>query len=180
MQAWRGKAAAGAPLRGFAPVLDAHVRVLVLGSFPSEASLAAGHYYAHPRNQFWPILASVFGEALVALPFEERYRRVLAHRVGIWDVLGACRREGSLDAAIRDAAANDFALLARLAPDLRRVLFNGRTAGRFAASFRCEGYETAVLPSTSPAFAGMRFDDKLQAWRDALLGTLPGACEDAG
>lgn len=164
-----------ARLAGFGPVLDAGCRTLVLGSFPSVASLAAGHYYAHPRNQFWPILATVLDEPLTTLPFEERYLRVRAHGIGIWDVLGACERRGSLDSDIRAPAANDFALLARLAPHLRRVLFNGRTAGRFDARFRAQGYRTVVLPSTSPAHAGMRFEQKLQAWRDALTAPDPTA-----
>lgn len=157
-------------LTGFGPVLDAGCETLILGSFPSEASLAAGHYYAHPRNQFWPILAALLGEPLATLPFDDRYRRVLEHRIGIWDVLGACERHGSLDADIRAGAANDFALLERLGPRLRRVLFNGRTAGRFEPRFCQHGYETRVLPSTSPAHAGMRFEQKLEAWRTALAG----------
>lgn len=165
--------AGGAPrLTGFGPVLDEGCETLILGSFPSEASLAAGHYYAHPRNQFWPILGAVLGEPLSQLGFEARYRRVLAHRVGIWDVLGACERRGSLDADIRAGAANDFSRLERLAPRLRRVLFNGRTAGRFEPRFRAHGYQTVVLPSTSPAHAGMRFERKLEAWREALRANI--------
>ncbi len=165
--------ARGAPqLTGFGPVLDARCETLILGSFPSEASLAAGHYYAHPRNQFWPILGALLDEPLVELAFEERYRRVLRHRIGIWDVLGACERRGSLDADIRAGAANDFTRLGRLAPHLRSVLFNGRTAGRFEARFRAHGYRTAVLPSTSPAHAGMRAAQKLDAWRAALCATI--------
>ncbi|MDC6180618.1 uracil-DNA glycosylase [Ralstonia solanacearum] len=41
--------------RGLAPILDTEVRVLVLGSFPGEASLAARQYYAHPRKALWSI-----------------------------------------------------------------------------------------------------------------------------
>ncbi len=160
-------------LRGFPPVIDRRCEAIVLGSFPSAASLALGRYYGHPRNHFWPILAAVFGEPLDAMPFERRYRRVLAHRLAIWDVLGACEREGSLDASIRNPAANDFDALHRLAPRLRRVLFNGRAAGRFERQFRERGYETVVLPSTSPANAGWTLEAKTRAWRDALAG-LPG------
>lgn len=155
-------------LRGFPPVIDARVRTVILGSFPSEASLAAGQYYAHPRNQFWPILGRVLGEPLHELAYEQRLRRMLAHRIGLWDVLGACERTGSLDAHIRAPQANDFAPLLALAPRLTRVLFNGQTAGRFAARFAAAGLAVAVLPSTSPAHAGRSFEQKLALWQAAL------------
>jgi hypoxanthine-DNA glycosylase len=160
-------------LRGFPPVVDARVVTLILGSFPSAASLAAGQYYAHPRNQFWPIVGGVLGEPLAALLYEQRLARVLRHRVGIWDVYGACQREGSLDAAIRDSRANDFDRLRALAPRLRRVLFNGKAAGRFAAGFEAAGFDVAVLPSTSPAHAGMTFEAKRRAWAQALRPDRP-------
>lgn len=154
--------------RGLAPLIARHSRLLVLGSFPGEASLAAGHYYAHPRNLFWPILAEVFGEPLDEGPFEHRYEIVLARGLAIWDVYGVCQREGSLDSAIRAAAANDFAVLRRLAPALKAVIFNGRTAGRFEPALRAAGYRTRVLPSTSPAYASMPREQKLAAWREAI------------
>jgi len=157
-----------APLRGLAPVVASHSRLLVLGSFPGEASLAAGHYYAHPRNLFWPILGEVIGKPLHEWPFERRYEAVLAADLAIWDVYGACRREGSLDSGIRDAAANDFAELHRIAPRLGAVLFNGKAAGRFEPRFREAGYRTRVMPSTSPAYAAMSRERKLALWREAI------------
>lgn len=151
-------------LNGLLPVLDRHTRILILGSFPGAASLAAGQYYAHPRNQFWRLLGTVLGEDLVALPYPQRLPRLLAHRIGLWDVLAACHREGSLDAAIRHPEHNDFTLLAQRCPLLHRICFNGKTAGRLASQFERAGYETRVLASSSPAYAAMRFEEKLASW----------------
>lgn len=152
-------------LTGLAPVIDADVRIIVLGSFPGAASLAAGQYYAHPRNQFWPLISAVTGEDLAALPYAERLPRLLAHHLGLWDVLAGCEREGSLDASIRKPAANDFERLRVLCPKLETVGFNGQAAGKFAPQFAAAGYLTLVLPSSSPAHMAMTFEQKLGAWR---------------
>lgn len=152
-------------LRGFPPIIDRNIERLILGSFPSEASLAAGQYYAHPRNQFWRLISDLLGEPLAMLPYRQRLPRVLAHRLGIWDVLLACDRQGSGDASIRNQKANRFKRLHRLAPHLTTVAFNGQTAGRYAAKFAAAGFSTAVLPSSSPAHAGRSYEQKLAVWR---------------
>ncbi len=175
----RGGARAAAPLRGFPPVIDARVETLILGSFPSASSLAANQYYAHPRNQFWRLLGALLAAPLEQLDYASRLPRVLAHRVGIWDVLGACRRNGSLDTAIRTPRANDFSALKRQAPRLARVFFNGQTAGRFAPAFREAGFAVAVLPSSSPAHAGRTFEQKLGLWRRAFESRMPRSGTDA-
>ncbi|MFP5392088.1 MAG: DNA-deoxyinosine glycosylase [Gammaproteobacteria bacterium] len=165
--------ASTARLTGLAPVIDAHTRILILGSFPGAASLAAGQYYAHPRNALWPILSALLGEDLSSLPYAARLPRLLAHGVGLWDVLGACERQGSLDSAIRNSAANDFARLRQLCPRLETVAFNGQAAGKFAPQFEAQGYRTLVLPSTSPALAAVRFDAKLDQWRALFTDGTP-------
>lgn len=151
-------------LTGLAPVIDADIRILILGSFPGAASLQAGQYYAHPRNQFWPLVSSLVGEDLFALPYAARLPRLLAHRIGLWDVLGSCEREGSLDSSIRKPAANDFERLHRLCPRLEVVGFNGQTSGKFAPQFEKNGYRTVVLPSSSPAYMAMPFEEKKLRW----------------
>lgn len=159
---------AGAGLTGLAPVIAATTRILILGSFPGAASLAAQQYYAHPRNQLWPILSALAGADLAGLPYAERLPHLLAHGFGLWDVLGACEREGSLDSAIRKPAANDFARLRELCPLLETVGFNGQTSGKFGPQFAAAGYRTLVLPSTSPAHASLSFARKLSAWRQLI------------
>ena len=155
-------------LTGLAPVVDANTRILILGSFPGAASLAAGQYYAHPRNALWPILSALTGEDLTFTPYAARLARLLSYGIGLWDVLGACEREGSLDAAIRRPAANDFARLRALCPLLETVGFNGKTSAKFAPQFCAEGYRTVVLPSTSPAHAALTLAQKQVCWKVLL------------
>ncbi len=153
-------------LRGFPPVIAPDSRILILGSFPSEASLAAAQYYAHPRNQFWRLLGAVLDEPLAQLGYAERLERMLMHQVGLWDIVAACERRGSLDTAIRNATLNGLETLRRRAPALEKVCFNGATAGRLEPTMRMAGYRTLILPSSSPAHAARSFGQKLERWRE--------------
>lgn len=64
----------GATLQGLPPVIDRRARVLILGSFPSTAALAAQQYYAHPQNRFWRILGAVIGQPLKEMDYATQYR----------------------------------------------------------------------------------------------------------
>jgi double-stranded uracil-DNA glycosylase len=149
---------------GLAPVLGRDTRVLILGSFPGEASLAAQQYYAHPRNQFWPLLGELLGAPLPGMSYRQRLAMLRKHGIGLWDVIVACERRGSLDGAIRNAVHGEIDRVSRVADRLALVCFNGKTAARAEPSWREAGYPTLVLPSTSPAYT-KPFAEKLLAWR---------------
>ena len=155
-------------LTGLAPVIDARARVLILGSFPSAASLAAQQYYAHPQNQFWRILGALLDQPLQDMDYAARVSAVQNAGIAIWDVFASCERAGSLDSAIQNAVPNPVAKLQESAPTLRRICFNGRTAARRIREVKAMGFEAVTLPSTSPAHAGMTFEEKLTRWRAAL------------
>jgi hypoxanthine-DNA glycosylase len=152
-------------LRGLAPVVTPHTQLLVLGSFPSEASLAAAQYYAHPRNQFWMILSVLWDVDLRALPYEARLSEVCCRGLGIWDVYAGCRRRGSLDSAIEDAEPNDLAALVARLPALRAIAHNGGESARAMALTRTLAGEVVRLPSSSPANASWSLARKVDAWR---------------
>ena len=154
-------------LTGLPPILDAGIETLILGSFPSPASLAAQQYYAHRQNQFWRVLAAVLDEALVDADYIEKQHCLLRRQIGVWDVYRRCQRQGALDSAIRSAEPNDFSDLRRIAPALRRIGFNGRTAARFERQFAREGYEVHILPSTSPAYT-LAFERKAERWKSVV------------
>jgi hypoxanthine-DNA glycosylase len=155
-------------LQGLPPVLDAGTRLLVLGSFPGVASLRAQQYYGHPQNQFWKILGALWQQPLIALPYAERIAALHEHGLGLWDVYGACEREGSLDADIRAAELNDFAAVQRQCPLLEAIAHNGGESFRHAKHTSAFGLQVYKLPSTSPANASWSFDRKLAAWAEVL------------
>jgi len=151
-------------LHGLPPVLARGTTVLILGSFPGEASLAARQYYAHPRNQFWPLVEASIGASLAPIPYRARLRELRAQGIGLWDVIVSCRRHGSLDGAIRTAVHGEISRVRRAAPGIALVCFNGKTAARALPSWREAGYATLALPSSSPAYT-LPFAKKLAAWQ---------------
>ncbi len=150
--------------QGLAPVFGRNARVLVLGSFPGEASLQAGQYYAHPRNHFWPVLSQLLGKDLSVLAYDERCAHVCTAGIAIWDIYASCHRQGSLDSAIRQASLNDFQALQRQAPQLRVVAINGAQAASQAKGFTERGWIVYRMPSTSPANARLRLEQKAEQW----------------
>ena len=156
-------------IHSFPPIESSRARVLILGTMPGKASLAAQQYYAHPRNAFWHILGSLLGFDPAA-PYALRTRSLSAAAIAVWDVLHSCERTSSLDSDIAEEIPNDFATFFAAHSRITTVFFNGGNAARlYARHVRpllggLPPLEEVRLPSTSPAHAGLRLDAKLRAW----------------
>ena len=147
-----------AVLKGFDPVGSDQPRVLILGSFPSAKSLERGEYYGHARNHFWALLGQILGFDPTA-PYAERLL-VLEHAgIALWDVIGACEREGSLDQDIRAELPNPLAEHIRSRPGIERVALNG---GKAAASFI-----THVNPALGSPATGLVIGET-EIWRPSF------------
>ena len=150
----------------FGPIVDIDTRVLILGSLPGEASLAAARYYAHPQNAFWRLTGAVIGLDLQAMDYEDRLFALRQARIGLWDVIASAERSGSLDAAIRGPEAADLRGLLTGLPNLRAVAFNGGLAARLGGRILADAPIALIpLPSSSPAHA-RPFEQKLAVWRN--------------
>ena len=159
-----------------APQAGASPRALLLGSMPGAASLAAGQYYAHPRNAFWPLMQALFGVPAERV-YSERLAALQSAHVALWDVLAECERASSLDAAIRrdGQRLNPIAEWVAGQPTLTVLALNGATAAslfdRHLAALLPRPLRVLRLPSTSPAHAALPFEAKRAAWaalRDAM------------
>jgi hypoxanthine-DNA glycosylase len=168
------------PARSFAYVASPDARLLLLGSMPGVASLNAQRYYAHERNQFWPIMLALLG-AEPSLAYPQRLALLTQHRIALWDVLAECQRRGSLDADIaRDSIrCNDFAGFFAAHPAIVCIAFNGKTAQQIyqrrvlpQLAPHWQTLTQLVLPSTSPAHASVSLAEKQRHWQRVLAAVL--------
>ena len=167
---------------GFAPLVTTGARALVLGSLPSKMSLETGQYYGNPQNAFWRLMGELF-DAGTRLPYAERVKRLSDSGVAVWDVLQSSVRPGSMDSAIDQstAVANDFTSFFARRPNIQLVCFNGQKAAQMFERLvlpdignKSNTLRYQTLPSTSPAYAAMSFDEKLRHW--SVLKTETDAC----
>jgi len=156
---------------GLAPVVDENTEILILGTLPSDKSLAAGQYYANPNNDFWKLIGAAIGESMVGLSYEDKLGVLKANRVGLWDAFHTAFRPGSMDANITETELNDFTVLKDAAPRITLVCFNGKGAADAQEALVHLGYQTVLLPSSSGA---NRADQagQLARWK-AVIGFTP-------
>lgn len=165
-------------IHSFLPVAGHQPKILILGSMPGEASLAANQYYAHQRNAFWPIMASLL-HIQPDVPYEEKIDALTSSPIALWDVLESCKRPGSLDSSIEadTQVVNDFRSFFSVHPKITHVFFNG---GKAEACFKryvspnldLGSLRLTRLPSTSPANARLSFNDKRGIWLETIHPAL--------
>jgi len=151
--------------KGLPPIAGPGTRIFILGSLPGVRSLSEQRYYAHPTNQFWRLVGSAIGTDLASLGYEDRLAQLTKHRIGLWDVIDAAEREGSLDQRIRNARTNDLGGLKRDIPSLRAIAFNGSKAAKDGMRLLngVASIDLIALPSSSAAYT-RAFADKAKAW----------------
>ena len=166
--------------QSFPPIIADDARLLILGSMPGEESLRQQQYYAHPRNAFWYILQRLFCTPQT-LTYKQKIDLLQCNSLALWDVLMACKRQGSLDASIDNDSivVNDFEALFLQQPKISGILFNGakaeaeykrRVVPHLSTQFK--QIDTFRLPSTSPAMASLTKEQKYLVWSEVIAQLL--------
>ncbi|MGZ5209218.1 MAG: DNA-deoxyinosine glycosylase [Sulfuricurvum sp.] len=161
------------------PIIDKNTRILFLGSFPSIASFEHSFYYAHGRNAFWPIMEDIFGVKLGNN--DDKNNFCLEKGIGLWDVIGHCTRSNSSDTNLKNIVPNDFKALLETFPNIQIIAFTGKKAhDLFIKYFKELPIEKVLLPSTSPAHASMKFEEKKAIYGSFILSWIPDQVGNAG
>jgi hypoxanthine-DNA glycosylase len=153
----------------FKPHIFPDSKVLILGSFPSIKSFEEGFYYAHPRNQFWPILSAIYKEPVQTK--EEKTALCKKHKIALFGSASSLQREAknSSDTNLKNITVNDFEKLLAEYPNIEILFFTGKKAEQiFNTKYKHLNIKKVLLPSTSPAYASMKFEEKLTKYKEAL------------
>lgn len=136
-------------MKGFPPIVNAKSKVLILGTFPSQASIKMKQYYANATNLFWPLIHAVLensdDEAAAKLwnstsSYKQKKLTVLKNRVAVWDVLRSCERRTSADRDIRNEKVNNFNRFLTKYPEIKTVVFNGGGKGKYPRTQSAAGF----------------------------------------
>ena len=163
---------------GLEPWIFEDAEILILGSFPSVKSLEQHMYYGNPRNQFWGIMESVF-HCKIRQDETSRKAFLKKHKIGLWDVLASCDREGSADNKITNEVPNDLEKLVKEHVKLKRIIINGlsTTAGSlkyFSKYHKNKSWQDKLdivaVPQTSPMPSKYNLAEKIEMWNMAIRG----------
>lgn len=153
----------------FAPVCNAHSKVLILGTAPSRKSREVGFYYGHPQNRFWKLMAALLSED-VPQTIEEKKAMLLRNGIALHDVIHSCDIIGSSDSSIKNVEPADLESILAITGNIP-VLCNGGTSYKLYKKYQQKrlGIEALQMPSTSPANAAWSLERLKAEWSKALL-----------
>lgn len=151
--------------QGFEPIFDGESKVLILGSFPSVKSRAAGFYYGNKQNRFWRMLEGVFGEK-IADDTSAKIDFLHKHKIALYDVVSQSDLSGSADSSLKKSHSTLASLSFLLPPNtkVQKILCNGRAAFEFVSKNLQTDLPIICMPSTSSANVSYDFE----RWNDQL------------
>ena len=154
-------------ISSFPPIINENSKILILGSIPGVKSLEMQQYYAHPQNKFWKIICEIFNEEFTT-NYQQRIEILEKHHIALWDVIDTCERKGSLDSEIRNEEANKIEELLQNFPNIKAIFCNGQKSYKNLQKILGKKFRMPiiVLPSTSPAYAGLKYEEKLLSWQE--------------
>ena len=143
------------------PFINDNSEVLILGSLPSVKSREEGFYYAHPRNRFFLVLATLFNE-VEPISIMDRKSFLNKHNIALYDVVYACDIHMSSDSSIKNVTPINMKCLLNAHTRIKIIAVNGGKAKQLFDKYLLkdvpDNIKVIYLPSTSPANAKMSLD----------------------
>lgn len=161
----------------FGSFVPKNAKYLILGSFTGK-NVGDNNYdwfYGTKRNQFWPIIETVYKRALRDRKDKEKLFSKLG--LAIADIIYQCERKtgSNLDTNLVNIVYNTAAVEKILKQNnIRTIYFSSRfveTKFRKKLKYLIEQYpeiELVTLPSPSPRFAKLNLEEKVKIYHRLL------------
>lgn len=156
------------------PFIPDPIHQLILGSFPGRpATLTTNKsdqwFYAAKRNQFWKIMAGVFG---TPLPDQRAKEKLFTEQgIGMTDILWKIHRKkaSNLDQDLEIIAFNQQAIeqILNAHPDIQVFFTSAFVEKHFRKLFPAFN-ATCRLPSPSPRYARLSLQEKIKQYKQLL------------
>ena len=159
--------------KSFAPIINKNSQILILGSLPSDKSIALNEYYGNKTNQFWNIISLIFKNKKIEFKnYDEKIIFLNKHHIALWDTYCSAYRKGSLDSDIKNGEFNNIKKLLKEYPNIKKILVNGRKSEiAFQKYIKTENLNLnySYIPSSSSANANLSFLEKVEYWKKAMF-----------
>jgi hypoxanthine-DNA glycosylase len=158
----------------FEPIVDHETEVLIIGTMPGEESLRLGIYYGNEKNHFWEFMYHILNNdgspvRLIDrnMPKSNHYQFLLKYKIGLWDAIKSCQREGSNDSKIKNEKYNDLSTI--LTAKTKLIICSPKSFYYLKKSGQVHSLTVPikVLGSTSSMNSNNTFK-VLNEWKDAL------------
>lgn len=151
------------------------IKYLMLGSFVTKPSNPYEWFYANGRNQFWPIMAEVYGSEFNT---KEKQQQLFAQlEMALADIILSCERKNNsnLDINLWNCVYNTTAIKTIIKENkVKKIFFTSRYVETlFKRNFKdiVQQYaeiELICLPSPSPRFAMLTKQEKVKRYKELL------------
>lgn len=159
--------------KSFAPVINKNSQILILGSLPSDKSIALNEYYGNKTNQFWNTISLIFENKKIEFKnYNEKIDFLNKHHIALWDTYCSATRKGSLDSDIKNGEFNNIKKLLNEYPNIKRILVNGRKSEiAFQKYIKTENLDLnySYVPSSSSANTNFSFLEKVEYWKEVMF-----------
>jgi len=155
---------------GLDPIVGENPEILILGTFPAEDSRKAKEYYAHPKNNFWPIINRLFNNGVGFNYYLAGVQCLKNNHIAVWDIYYSKEDNGnSRNGDIRNTEENDIAGFLAKYPTIKRIVFNGDS---FKYHLVCAKQniplEMCVFAQQTSGRCHKTVLESLPSWRSAL------------
>ncbi|MCF7872125.1 DNA-deoxyinosine glycosylase [Candidatus Woesearchaeota archaeon] len=146
---------------------------LIIGSFPPISLSKNDFFYSSKQNQFWKIIESIYKTDIKTKRKKELFLEI--NNIAMTDIIMKCRRKkgDSSDKNLEIIEYMDIKNILKHNKEIKKIFFTSKFVENiFRKIFSDITVKTLTLPSPSPRYARLSFDQKVYEYKKYFKPSL--------